>query len=255
VRDEYVGDIGDFGKYVLLKELSEIGNGDIRVGVNWYYNTRPEGATGYLSGNNSDDYRKLDGQLFDRLKYIVTPCKRTVAEIEKTDILPKVHHYYRKAIPYSADTPAGRQKDRENWGNESLKAFDGADVIFLDPDNGIEIPTVQMTQAKAVKYAFIDEVKRYYDKGRSVIIYNHRNHDQLKNFAQTCVELKRKVRLKRDLIVLKAPRFQVRHYVFVSRTDEHADFFREFYRKLTSQIGYLFEPDPELDAIITQLLP
>jgi len=254
VRDEYVGDIGDFGKYILLRELSAIGEGNIRIGVNWYYNTRPEGATGYLSSSNSNDYRKLDGQLFDRLKDIVAPCRRKVYEIEKTSVLPKVSQYYRVAIPYAATTSAARQADRENWFKGSLSVLANADAVFLDPDNGIETPAVNITQADAVKYAFIDEVKQYYDKGQSVIIYNHRNRSQLLDFAKKCVELKSRIGLKRDFIILKATKFQVRHYVFIPRTEKHAELFRELHGKLTSQSEYIFKPDSELDTIIAYLL-
>jgi len=68
-----------------------------------------------------------------------------------------------------------------------------ADVVFLDPDNGIETPTAKMTKPDAVKYAFINEIKQYYDQGQSVIIYNHRNRQQLADFAIKCVELKSRV--------------------------------------------------------------
>ncbi len=33
MKDQYVGDIGDFGKYALLRAFAKV---RIKVGVNWY---------------------------------------------------------------------------------------------------------------------------------------------------------------------------------------------------------------------------
>jgi hypothetical protein len=257
VRDEYVGDIGDFGKYILLRELSAINSSNIKVGINWYYNTRPEGASGYLSSKDSDDYQNLDGQLFDRLKDIVTPCRRTVYEIEKTGVLPNISLYYRAAIPYSAAKATDRKIEREDWFENSLNALTGANVVFLDPDNGIETPTAKITKTDAVKYAFLNEIDRYYEADKSVIIYNHRDHKELTKFAEKCMELKSRVglhsNLQRDISILKFTKFQSRYYVFVPRLDKHNKIFKDLFKILTKKYDYLFERDEELDDIMTSL--
>ena len=257
MRDEYVGDMGDFGKYILLRELSAINDSGIKVGVNWYFNNRPEGAIGYLSSKDSDAYRNLDGPLFDRLKDIVTPCRRTVYEIEKTCILPNISIYYRVPIPYSAEKQIDRKIRREDWFENSLKVLAGANIIFLDPDNGIETPSAKMTRADAVKYAFMTEIERYYGADKSVIIYNHRDHKELKMFAEKCMELRGKVglnnNLQRGISILKFTKFQSRYYVFVPRLDKHNKIFKDLFKILTSKYNDLFERDAELDDIMTSL--
>ena len=70
MKNQYVGDIGDYGKYGLLRFFADH---DIRIGINWYL-TENDGSsdgkfTNYL--NNPED-RIYDPELFDSLKEI--PC-------------------------------------------------------------------------------------------------------------------------------------------------------------------------------------
>ena len=69
MKNQYVGDIGDFGKYSLLRAFSERG---IKVGVNWY-RTEDDGSndgkfTGYFK---KGDLRRYSPQIFDVLKEVV----------------------------------------------------------------------------------------------------------------------------------------------------------------------------------------
>ena len=48
-------------------------------------------------------------------------------------------------------------------------------ILFYDPDNGLEIKTVGKLSDKASKYVFFDEVREAYLLGKSVIIYQHSN--------------------------------------------------------------------------------
>ena len=88
MRDRYVGDIGDFAKYGLLRA---IGKGK-RLGVVWYLCADLEvGNTGdghhiaYLQ--RPDDWRHLDPDLFDTLKNLIDEKRRSVAEIAKSRLL------------------------------------------------------------------------------------------------------------------------------------------------------------------------
>ena len=71
MKNQYVGDIGDYGKYGLLRFLAERG---IHIGVNWYLtendNTADGRFTNYLKDELSLD-RLCDPGLFDALRRIV----------------------------------------------------------------------------------------------------------------------------------------------------------------------------------------
>ena len=73
MQDNYVGDIGDYGKYGLLRNVTATG---LRLAVNWYrvIPTRPgkqeDGKyTSYL--DKPEIYRHYDPELFDCLADIV----------------------------------------------------------------------------------------------------------------------------------------------------------------------------------------
>ena len=59
MQDRYVGDVGDFVKYGLLRAIS----GGKRLGVAWYLRT--ERATEYLQ--KPDEWQQLEPDLFSAL--------------------------------------------------------------------------------------------------------------------------------------------------------------------------------------------
>jgi hypothetical protein len=90
VQDRYAGDIGDFGKYGLLRYICFAGNGisSLRLGVNWYLvpdtgNAGDGGFTEYLQDDLYPLFNKLricDPKLYETLKNIVLPGKEESAE-------------------------------------------------------------------------------------------------------------------------------------------------------------------------------
>ena len=100
MRDEYVGDIGDFGKYILLNQAFRALCGDkFKIGINWYYNDRPSGAFRYLSAMNANKYGPSAVSLFNTLKSLVDADKSKLSRIENSGALPKSFIYYREPIP------------------------------------------------------------------------------------------------------------------------------------------------------------
>lgn len=63
--------------------------------------------------------------------------------------------------------------ERAAYMAECRAKFTDADLVFFDPDNGIEAPTVKKTHRKALKYVFLDEVAALYGSAKSVLIYQH----------------------------------------------------------------------------------
>ena len=60
------------------------------------------------------------------------------------------------------------------------------DLVFFDPDNGIEVKT---TNNKNVhKYVAWDEVEVAYDSGKNILIYQHFSRMNRERFIQTKVD-------------------------------------------------------------------
>jgi len=174
MQNRYVGDIGDFSKYFLLRELSQ---SELKVGVNWYFTEPTEKE---LKNNRGDgkhiDYliadkynlRNVDPELFDKLRTLVVKNIRSISSLAEFGVLPHINNFFAE--------PVELRNERENWFNRSLATLKYCDVVFTDPDNGIIPKSVSPNGIKAAKYLLPDEIKRYYiEEKKSLIIYQHTN--------------------------------------------------------------------------------
>ena len=160
MQDRFVGDIGDFGKYGLLRALTGIypplpPEERLSLGVVWYY--REEKGLDYL--RESEKYRICDEDLFPQLSKIVAGSTRTIAEIEKSGILGSETSFYSNPVPQG-------KNQRESWLSNALKLTKGNDIVFIDPDNGI-----QFNEKMSSKHARISEVKQFPIHEQTIIIY------------------------------------------------------------------------------------
>ncbi|MFH1674684.1 MAG: ImmA/IrrE family metallo-endopeptidase [Pseudomonadota bacterium] len=249
MQDKYTADVGDFGKYCLLHELCNQAGVNIRLGVNWFYVTRPETQNGdgnhvsYLSDESEarDLFRFCLPELYDKLKAIVRQNKRRIAEIEANKVLPKGSVFYSKPIPYSATTADERISLRRAWFEESLTHLSQADVVFLDPDNGIQTDSANKGQPGALKYVFTDEIEAYYRSGKSVIIYNHRDRRPRWEYEKKILANWEYVVPPGDIKVLRFKRVSVRDYIFLIQK-KHLDIMNRTIERLTSTpCDFLFE--------------
>lgn len=227
MQDRYTGDIGDYGKYGLLRFIhKETG---LRLGVNWYLVDPEE-----VDENDSSDGKKVeyldkeansiyDKDLFSELKDIVKN-NRTVSEIAKRNILYSGTIFYEKLISYrNMQGTEIRKEAREKWFDDSLNVFKSCDVIFLDPDNGIRPPKTKEYRKKGVKYVIEDEVRKYYSLEKSLIIYNHKSHEK-KHIYSSRFNFIKNLTERNEIPSLRYE--GVRDYIFVLQSN-HLRIFEE----------------------------
>lgn len=176
MKNQYVGDIGDYGKYALLQAFSNAG---VKVGVNWYL-TEDDGSndgkfTEYLS-REDDDLRWRTPELFDQLKEIVSKNEKSVKDIEDNCIIPGAVFYSDVLNPIG--TPNDREQERSSWFQESVHELSDAELIFMDPDNGL-MENNDPCRRGAEKYVLPDEVEQYYRGGHNVVYYCHKGRRKL----------------------------------------------------------------------------
>ena len=216
MQNRYVGDIGDFGKYALLRNIAEIG---LILGVNWYLtpdeNHNADGKhTSYLY---KDYYRTYDDELYDILKDIVDNDRRSVFSIQKFVILPKNTVFYDSILDLTGEPdPLKRRILRQSWHNAALNWLKDCEIVFLDPDNGLQVKSVSLTGQKGNKYIGLDELKDYYKLGKSIVFYNHRERKQEEDYLNKF----RKLQLDGDFkgaewLGIKFLRGTIRDYIFV----------------------------------------
>ena len=175
MKNQYFGDIGDYGKYGLLKFLAQ---NDVRIAVNWYLTKNEENKPGdgkftkYLE--KKEEYSKYDKDLFVTLKEMVLPEPgiRDVEQFELKNAIPNAIYYHDKLNLRALKTVAERKAYRKVWHEKALDTCKDADLVFLDPDNGlVEKPKFSKT---AEKYILPCEVAAYYKRGQNVVYYCHK---------------------------------------------------------------------------------
>lgn len=164
MKNQYFGDINDYYKYGLLRALLSPTSMDLLVA--WML-TPNEGST---DGNKTsyldkpDRYRSLDPELFDFLNEAVQNDEpREVSVLEETGLLPRASYF-------SRFIPDDREERRDYF--DDLLSMRG-EVVFFDPDNGLEIKSKERGHKNSSKYLFYDEVEQTWSSGRSVLIYQH----------------------------------------------------------------------------------
>jgi hypothetical protein len=174
----YTGDIGDYGKYVLLKTLA---GSDLRLGVVWYLNPYEEGSADgkfieYLSEAEESWYRPADPRVFDALKRIVGGDGRRVSSVRSEMILPINTIFHESPLDYAKfRLGVDRRRAREEW---SLSAFNNAieaKVVFFDPDNGLEVKSRGPYTKLGAKYTYEAEIQPFLERDQSVVVYQHLN--------------------------------------------------------------------------------
>ena len=157
MKNQYVGDIGDYGKYGLLRFLASYG---IKIGVNWFL-TENDGSTDgkfttYLK-NPAD--RVYDPELFDALQNIADHPDKTIKMIEQAGIIPGAE-FYGELLKSSSLKADAREWNRRLWFNNSTLMLGNAELIFADPDNGISYRKTARTK-DSEKFILPEDVAEY----------------------------------------------------------------------------------------------
>jgi hypothetical protein len=179
MQNRYVGDVGDFGKYGLLRWLlvDDHGTLQLRLAVLWYLvqdetHNNDGGHTSYLS-KSSTALSRCDPVLFSQLQQVVAR-ERAVSAVERSDILPSGTRFHSSRLVYErADTMAVRKLKRQEWFRQAGKCAAGADLVFLDPDNGLQCNSVTRYSRTGVKYAYYSDITSLGTPTTSLLLYHH----------------------------------------------------------------------------------
>ena len=182
VQDRYFGDIGDFAKFGLLRGI--VANDPaLRLCVLWYLvpdesNTNDGRHITYLerSSKNLKRFRPCDPVLYDKLGELVRAGKRTVSSVAENSLLPPETVYHDQPLSYRGVRNGDRRTHRERWLAAAHQVADPAAVVFLDPDNGLEVGC-DRHDGEGPKYAFYDDLRAISQAAKTLIIYQHSNRD------------------------------------------------------------------------------
>lgn len=181
--------MGDFAKYALLKALA---GDDLRLGVHWYLNADEEAnSDGRLT--EYSDLRHCDEPLYLALQHLVKSGRRSVAAVEQAGILPPNTIYFSR--PLSSRDRRERAERRAAWNAEAFETLAPAQLVFMDPDNGLTEKPAEKLGARGAKYVCAEEIAPYYRRGQSLVIYQHQTREK----GGLRVLIERRVELLRSL--------------------------------------------------------
>lgn len=231
MQNRYAGDIGDFGKFHLLRYLFN------HTGYNlkqiWYM---------YPDETHNDDGKYIN--YFEKVKgddYILEETfkslvqnNRSVKALEDAKLLLNCE-YYSKLVNENGKESLDYRKA---WFREAVNFSKKADFVFVDPDNGIATKLLKKENKKDIeilcfdsfskrpkqgKYIFLNEIELLYDVGRCVVIYHHLNrtmaHDEQIKILKGKLEEK-----FFKVIALKHKPYSPRVYFFVLK-DKYIHYF------------------------------
>jgi hypothetical protein len=223
VQHRYVGDIGDFVTYGLLRVLSATGVG--RLGVIWYlvadetHNADGRHVT-YLDAANriGRQLRECDPGLYAALRTLVEAGQRDVASVARSRVLPHGTRYYAAPLRRVHAHPS----QRDAWFRRALRATADCDTVFLDPDNGIACGPRPVPG----KYAKLDEVAALAGRGQSLVVYQHADRStsvdqQATRLLQRLADAALPVA---PLAAVVARRGTVRMFALIPRASHHGAF-------------------------------
>jgi hypothetical protein len=225
MQDRYVGDVGDFAKYGLLRRLS--GRSDereIRLGVVWclFPNETHNNDGRHVSYLRKPEFEALDDPLLAGLRKIVASGNRCISAVTSGGLFPDGTVF---SGAEAATAPAAllsrndRMLRRAEWLDQCLAVTDKCDLVFFDPDNGVEVSSVPKHHPSAGKYIYWDELMPLWRRGQALLVYHHLN--RTKPAASQVRELKGRFQteLDRALVVpLVFRRGSCRVFWFVYRS-------------------------------------
>ncbi len=191
MKNQYVGDLNDYYKLSLLRIVEEVG---LKVFIVWMLTPNDDESKDgrrvkYLENRNAKKWRKYDSRIYgelEKVKDIILGKKgeRSVRWLENNILngILSARDFYSEYVPDG-------QEKREEWFRKLLEKLDSkVNLVFLDPDNGLEVKSVPYGKKKSSKYVYFKELQEFWDRGKSLLIYQHYPRGKRKDFERRLVE-------------------------------------------------------------------
>lgn len=160
MQDCFLADVGDFGKFGLLRHLVSAGTlWETTLAVIWYtVPSRGERASSRYRYLENTAIVECDPRLASALRSIA--ASGVLGDIPSADILPRATKYFAHPVPRDAGARAA-------WCDCAVGTASGSDIVFLDPDNGIA------EHAKSVRHVGDAELAKFGQLDATIVVYHH----------------------------------------------------------------------------------
>ena len=160
MQDRFLADVGDFGKFGLLRHLADANADPVStLAVIWYtvlsHNNRSPSRYRYLENAN---LIACDPPLARALRQIA--FQGTLSDVPFVPILPVATAYFGDPVPVAGNT-------RVDWCARAVRMAHGYDIVFLDPDNGIAESNSSIHHVREAELALFAQLDA------TIVVYHH----------------------------------------------------------------------------------
>lgn len=250
MQNRYAGDVGDFGKLSLLRFLFH--DPQYRIGIIWYlfpnesYNEDGRHIE-YLSNRK---FLEVDEDVCRRLSVVVNN-DRSVGALENSGLFPPNTIYFSEALDFHLTFPSQKQIDRENreegrgqWLEKAITVVSACNVLFLDPDNGLETSSCSGTsRLKSGKYAYYSEIGEFAKGKDATVVYHHlsRTGTHMDQISRRIDALRQEVGLDNKIFALRYWPYSPRAYFILAAKSEENKMRRRLLEFLGSRFGKFWD--------------
>lgn len=144
LKNQYFGDINDYRKYGILRGL--VGK-ELNSLICWMLTSNDSRSDGKFIDYLTEPlkWKVFDTELYEILRELLLhKNQRDVRAVEEYSLIPRAQFIYTLI--------KDDLRSREVWKKELLLKYKSKDIIFFDPDNGIEVKSVQKGNQGSSKY-------------------------------------------------------------------------------------------------------
>ena len=192
MKHQYFGDVNDYVKYGILRCFAAE---DFRVGILWML-TPPDGHPDgrkikYLS--QPETWKRHDAELFAVLSNALSKANgKDLRHIECNGNIPNGQFW--------GDVVPDRKAERSVWYRKAISSLRKSDLLFFDPDNGIEVPSKPLGRKDSSKYVYWEELECAWKQKKSLLVFQHFPRVKRNEYIPTMVTQMRQ-RLKGAYVV------------------------------------------------------
>jgi hypothetical protein len=175
---------------------------------------RPDGKfTGYTKSPRK--YKYFDPPLFAIMTTCISDKDRNVNRIESENVLQNVIYYSRILTDDN--------QEREQYFSDMHDQFKSTDLIFFDPDNGLEIKSRKEGCIRSSKFLYWRELIATLSAEKSILVYQHFIREQGDDFIK-----RKSSEICEKLVVPEVLSFRTSNVVFfLIPQQKHTQYFKE----------------------------
>lgn len=244
MQDRYSADVGDFGKFHLLRYI--LLNTSYNLSQIWYMYPDESHNNDGLYINYFEKVKGMDKKLEEKFKEI-SQINRNVKALENSNLLSNTKYFDSLVNENNKDD----LDYRKSWLQKAEEFSKNSDFIAVDPDNGIATKLIKTdetkdisiqsfdsfnTKTKAGKYIFADEIECLYNNTKCLIIYHHLNRTMAHNKQVELLKEKLEDKYKNVLAIKHKP-YSPRVYFFVCSDETIYEFLKEKLKEFESSFS------------------